>query len=127
MKKIIILLSIAALIAASTGCATLEYSDKKLSRAEQKKAEKEKDYNFMKGIFSFGGFAAGGLIGVFTAPGSQKLGSMLEGCLIGGLAGFAVGYILTENLKNLDDPNLQPDKSRIDEYFQEYKDINGKE
>jgi outer membrane lipoprotein SlyB len=128
MRKIFLLLAIAAYLAASTGCATTNYTNKNLSRSEQRKVEKENSYNFMKGIFSFGGFAVGGLVGILTASSDQKLPSMLKGCVIGALAGFAAGYVVTENLKNMDDPQHQPpDNSRIDEYFRDYKNINGKD
>jgi outer membrane lipoprotein SlyB len=77
-------------------------------------------------LCTFGGFAIGGLTGVLTADGNDRIPSMLKGCLIGAIAGFAAGYVVSENMKDTDDnPNPKPDKSRIDEYFKDYQNMNG--
>lgn len=126
MKRLIVFISIAAFVAALSGCATVDYSNPHLSGKEKRKLEKEGQYNFIKGISAFAGFAIGGLTGVVTANGNDKVPSMLKGCLIGAIAGLAAGYVVTENMKNIDDnPNPKPDTSRIDEYFRDYQNMNG--
>jgi outer membrane lipoprotein SlyB len=116
----------AAFVAASAGCATVDYSGRVISGKEKRKLENESRYTFVKGLCTFGGFAIGGLTGVLTADGNDRIPSMLKGCLIGAIAGFAAGYVVSENMKDTDDnPNPKPDKSRIDEYFKDYQNMNG--
>jgi outer membrane lipoprotein SlyB len=123
VRKLIILFTAAAFVAASAGCATVDYPGRILSGKEKRKIENENRYNFVKGLCTFGGFAIGGLTGGLTANGNDRIPSMLKGCLIGTIAGFAAGYVVSENMKDTDDdPNPKPDKSRIEEYF---KDSNG--
>ena len=107
-----------------TGCATTSGGQTGLSKSETKKLEKENQYNFIKGISAFGGFAIGGLVGILTAADSEKIASMLKGCAIGAAAGFGAGYVITENMKNAEP---KPNSTKTDEYFNEYKIMKDRE
>ena len=108
-----------------TGCATVSAAGERgLSKSEVRKLEKEKEYNLILGLSAFGGLVIGGLVGVFSAADSEKIASLIKGCLIGGAVGFGAGYVITENLKNSEP---KPNSKKLDEYFQEYKMIKGKD
>ena len=125
MKKIAVFMVLLAFCFSITGCATLsEGSSRNLSKSETLRLEKEKQYNLIKGISTIGGFVIGGMVGIFTAPDSQKLSSMLKGCVIGAAFGFGTGYVVTENIKNNEQ---KPNASKADEYFKEYEQIKARD
>ncbi len=124
MKKAIVTATLLAFCLALTGCATTSGGQMGLSRSEIKKLEKENGYNFIKGISAFSGFVIGGLVGILTAPGNDKIMTMLKGCVIGAGAGLGAGYVITENMKNAEP---KPDSSKTDKYFDEYKIMKNRE
>lgn len=125
MKNVVIIMVLSAFCFSFTGCATVSPGGERgLSKAELKRLEKEKDYALISGISTFSGFVIGGLTGILTAVDSEKIASLIKGCLIGGAVGFGAGYVIIENLKNSEP---KPNSKVIDEYFKEYQMIKGKE
>jgi len=99
---------------------------KKLTYEEIKKQEIEKQALLIKIIGTFAGTALGGTIGIISAPENGALNGAFAGCLIGGLAGFGLSYLISENLKPGEN-TPKPDTPNAEEYFNDYRNIQLKD
>jgi hypothetical protein len=122
MKKMTVLFTAFCFAVSVCGCASVP-SNKNLTRAEEKRVERDNGLNMWLGISSFGGLVIGGLAGIATGPQNGKVGAMVEGCLAGGLIGLLGSYVVIENIKNAEP---MPNSSKADEQFQDYRNIEGK-
>lgn len=94
--------------------------------AKQMKFEQEEESRslFIKGIGAFSGLVIGGLVGVFTSQRQNVVTSAIGGCVAGGGIGFLLGMVVFDNTK----PGPKPvDEKKIQESFQEYRNIQLKE
>jgi len=106
-----------------SGCVTTRPL-KKLSYEEIKKKEKEDQILLTKIIFTFVGSALGGTIGVVSAPQDAAFRGAVSGCVVGGAAGFILGYVISEN-SNQKQP--QPVGLETEDYFNDYRNIKLKD
>jgi len=99
---------------------------KKLTYEEIKKQEIENQALLIKIIGTFIGSALGGTIGVVSSPEDQAFKGAFFGCLVGGVAGFCLSYLISENAKPKE---IQPkaDNPSAEDYFNDYRNIQLKD
>lgn len=99
---------------------------KKLTYEEMKRQEIENQILLTRIIGTFIGSALGGTIGVVSSPVDQAFKGAVSGCLVGGLAGFGLSYLISENLRPKENqPN--PENSNTEDFFNDYKNIQLKD
>jgi hypothetical protein len=99
---------------------------KKLTYEEIKKHEIENQALLIKIVGTFFGSAIGGTIGVVSSPADQAFKGALSGCLVGGIAGFSFGYLVSENTKPKE---IKPEAENpsAEDYFNDYRNIQLKD
>lgn len=123
MKKIIVVLTLLAFVFSFAGCATTSTISNP-TKSDLKRIEKENNYNMIMGLSSFGGFIIGGVAGLIAGPENGKIVSMISYGLGGAVLGLGGGYVITQTMRSNED---KVDNSKADQYFRDYKNIQGKD
>ena len=118
-KKITIFILLAVFLIVS-GCATAP-KQTGYSHSDQIKYEKETQAFFIRAIASVVGAIGGGAIGVLSAEQDTAITMGLTGLVLGGAAGFGLGYVISENMAKEGDDFKKPSDKKVEEYWKEYE------
>jgi hypothetical protein len=101
-----------------------KYGRQKTAAQVQMEKDEEARGFLIKSIASFSGLVIGGLIGLLTSPKQSAVTTAIGGGLAGGAIGFGLGMVIFDNTKPGD---KNTDDKKVNEYFQDYRNIQLKE